>query len=92
MISIKSAHKAGKVVSPKQRLPLICRNTSIPGTHFCLRLSRPQGHCANGKIMSMKHYNDTIANGTRDVPACSAVPQQTAPISHCKLFMPFSIM
>jgi hypothetical protein len=28
--------------------------------------------------MSMKNSNDTIGNRTRDVPACSAVPQATA--------------
>jgi hypothetical protein len=27
----------------------------------------------------MKNSNDTIGNRTRDVPACSAVPQPTAP-------------
>jgi len=26
----------------------------------------------------MKNYNDTIGNRTRDLPACSAVPQPTA--------------
>jgi hypothetical protein len=51
----------------------------IPGTQFCQRLSRPQGHSATGRIMSMKNSNDTIGNRTRDVPACSAVPQPTAP-------------
>jgi hypothetical protein len=29
--------------------------------------------------MSMKNSNDTIGNRTRDLPACSAVPQSTAP-------------
>jgi hypothetical protein len=28
--------------------------------------------------MSMKNSNDTIENRTRDLPACSAVPQPTA--------------
>ena len=27
----------------------------------------------------MKNSNDNIGNRTRDLPACSAVPQQTAP-------------
>ena len=27
----------------------------------------------------MKNSNDTIGNGTRDLPVCSAVPQPTAP-------------
>jgi hypothetical protein len=29
--------------------------------------------------MSMKNSNDTIGNGNHDLPACSAVPQPTAP-------------
>jgi hypothetical protein len=29
--------------------------------------------------MSMKNSNDTIGNRTRDLPACRAVPQLTAP-------------
>jgi len=28
--------------------------------------------------MSMKKFNDNIGNRTRDLPACSAVPQPTA--------------
>jgi hypothetical protein len=28
--------------------------------------------------MSMKNSNDTIGNRTRDLPACSAMPQPTA--------------
>jgi hypothetical protein len=52
---------------------------NIPGTHFCWRLSRPQGHSATGRIMSMKNSNDNIGNRTRDLPVCSAVPQPTAP-------------
>jgi len=47
---------------------------NIPGTHFCQRLSRPQGHSAVGRIMSIKNSNDTIENRTRDLPACGAVP------------------
>jgi len=31
------------------------------------------------RIMSMKNSNDTIGNRTHDLPACSAVPQPTAP-------------
>ena len=51
---------------------------NIPGTHLCKRLSRPQGHSAVGKVMSMENPNDTIGNRTRDLPTCSAVPQPTA--------------
>ena len=35
---------------------------NIPGTHFCKRLSQPQGHSAAGRIMSMKNSNDTVGN------------------------------
>jgi len=75
-ISRQSAYEGGKVVSPKHRPPLPPGN--IPGTHFCYRLSQPQGHSAAGRIMSMKNSNDTIGNRTRDLPTCSAVPQPTA--------------
>jgi hypothetical protein len=33
-----------------------------------------QGHSATGRIMSMKNSNDTIRNGTLDLPVCSVVP------------------
>jgi hypothetical protein len=52
---------------------------NIPDTHFCERLSLPQGHSAAGRIMYIKNFNDTIRNRNRDLPACSAVPQPTAP-------------
>jgi hypothetical protein len=51
----------------------------IPGTHFCYRLSRPQGHSAAGRITSMINSNDPIENRTRDLPSCSILPQQNAP-------------
>ena len=75
-ISRQSAHEGGKVVSPTHRPPL--PTGSIPGTHFSYRLSRPQGHSAAGRIMSMKNSSDNIGNRTRDLPTCSAVPQPTA--------------
>ena len=76
-ISRQSVHEGGKAVSPRHRPPLPPGN--IPGTHFCQRLSQPQGHSAAGRIMSMKKSNDTIRNRNRDLLACSAVPQPTAP-------------
>jgi len=48
-------------------------------THFCKRLSEPQCHSAAERITSMKNSSDKIGNKTRDLPACSAVPQLTAP-------------
>ena len=52
---------------------------NVPGTHFCWSLSQPQGHSSAGRIMAMKNFNDNIGNRTRNLPACSAVPQPTAP-------------
>ena len=52
-----------------------------PGTHFCKRLSRSQGHSRVGRIKSMNNSSDTIGNRTRDLQACSQVPQPTAPRS-----------
>jgi hypothetical protein len=37
-------------------------------------IARPEGLC------QLKKSNDTIGNRTRDLPACSAVPQPTAPL------------
>jgi len=47
-----TAQDGGKVVSPKHR-PLLPPGNA-PGTHFCYRLSGPQGQSAIGRIMSMK--------------------------------------
>jgi hypothetical protein len=52
---------------------------------YVKRLSQPQGHSAAGRIMSMKNSNDTIGNRTCDLPACSAVPQPTAPPAACAI-------
>ena len=52
---MRTAQDGGKVVSLKHRSPLAPGNT--PGIHFCYRLSRPQGHSATGKIMSLKNSN-----------------------------------
>ena len=44
-----TAQDGGKVVSLTHRPPLPTGNA--PGTHFCYRLSRPQGRSAIGRIM-----------------------------------------
>jgi len=44
-----TAQDGGKVVSLRRR-PLLPPGNA-PGTHFCYRLSRPQGHSAIGKIL-----------------------------------------
>jgi hypothetical protein len=63
------AQDGGEVVSLMYRPPLPPGNT--PCTHFCKRLSRPQGHSAIRRIMSMKNSNDTIWNRTSDLQICS---------------------
>ena len=82
--SRQSAHEGGKVVSPTHRPCLPPGN--IPGTHFCWRLSRPQDHRAAGRIMSMKNFNDTIGNRTRDLPACSAVRRGLSDTKYALIF------
>jgi hypothetical protein len=55
-----TAQDGGKVVSLTQRPPLPAENT--PGTHFCYRLSLPQGHSAIGRIVTEKfqwHYRES---------------------------------
>ena len=44
------------------------------GTHLSQRLSRSQNHSATESIKSIKNLKD------RDLPACSAVLQATAPL------------
>jgi hypothetical protein len=54
----------------------------IPGTHFCHRLSRPQDHCAAGRMRSITKSNDLIRIQTSDLPACITVPQPCYCMSH----------
>jgi hypothetical protein len=70
-----TAHDGGKVVSLTHRPPLSPGNA--PGTHFCWRLSGPQGHSAIGRMMSMKNPNDTIWNRTSDLPILLITRQNT---------------
>jgi hypothetical protein len=73
----------GEVVSLIRRSPFTPRK--IPGTRFCWRLSRPQGHSAAGRIRSIEKSNDPIGIRTRDLPACRITPQ---PITlSCALYM-----
>ena len=51
-ISWHSAHEGGEVVSLTHRPPLPPGN--VPGTHFHQGLSRPQGHGAVGRNLSLK--------------------------------------
>jgi hypothetical protein len=67
-----TALDGGKVVSLTHRPTLLPGNA--PGTHFCQRLSRSQGHSAIGRIVSLKNSNDTTWNRTSDFPICRTVP------------------
>jgi hypothetical protein len=62
-----SALRAGRRTPPMK----------IPGTHFCHRLSRHQGHSATGRIRSTEKSKDLIGIRSRDQPACSIVSQPT---------------
>ena len=54
-----TAQECGKVVSPTHRPPLPPGNA--PGTHFYLRLSRPQGHSVIGRILCQRKIPMTPA-------------------------------
>jgi hypothetical protein len=58
---------------------IICQppftSRKIPGTHFCYRLSPPQGHSESGRIMSTEKSNGRFRIRTCDLPACIIVPQ-----------------
>jgi len=68
-ISRQLAHEGGKVAA-------LYTDRRFPQEMFLIlisvSLSRPQGHSAAGRIMSMKNPNDTTENRTRDT-ACSSV-------------------
>jgi len=76
------AQDGGKVVSLTHRplLPPPLPPGNIPDTHLCLRLSRPQGHSAIGRIMSMKNSHGTIWTRASDIPICSTAP---LPLCYC---------
>jgi hypothetical protein len=44
---------------------------------FLLEAESPQGHSAAGRIRSFEKSSDLVGNRTRDLPACSTVPEPT---------------
>jgi hypothetical protein len=77
-ISRQSAHEGGKVVSPTHQSPLPSQEI------FLVLISvsgwvNPRAIAWARRIMSTKNASDIIENRTHDLPACSTVPQPTAP-------------
>jgi hypothetical protein len=66
---------SGEIVNLTHLPSFTARRT--PGTHFCLRLNRPQGHSGAGKIRSIGKSNYFAENRTRDFQSCSIVPEPT---------------
>jgi hypothetical protein len=66
------AQNGGKIVRLTHRPHLPPGNT--PGTHFCYRLSRRQGHRAIRRIYVNEKFHDTIWDRTNKLLICSAVP------------------
>jgi len=69
-----------KVVTSHIRIVRLYPPGNITGTHFCWRLSQPQGHTVARRITSMKNSSDTMGYRAHNLLACSAFPQQTAPL------------
>jgi hypothetical protein len=64
-MAVRSALRAGRPLLPERSLGLI----SIRGW------VDPQGHGAAGRVRSIEKSSDLIGNRTRDIPACSIMPQ-----------------
>jgi hypothetical protein len=60
-----------EVVSLTCQVPFTPRK--IPGTCFCQRLSRPNGHSVARRIRSIEKSNDFIGNRTCDLVTCGSI-------------------
>jgi hypothetical protein len=81
---MRTVQDGGKVVSLTHRLPLPPGNA--PGTHFCLRLSRPQGRSAIGRIMSMKNSYDTICMTGYNLKFLTFISQRSTSCFHASAY------
>jgi hypothetical protein len=62
------------------RLSALRIGPPLPAGRFLVLLLEAQsipGHIAAGRIRLIEKSNDLIGNGTRELPACSIVPQST---------------
>ena len=85
-ISRQSAHEGvKKYVGHKHRPPLPPKEIFLVLISFRDQ-TKPHGHSAAGKIMSMKNLFDTIGNRTCNLSACSALRQSTAPPAACPTY------
>jgi hypothetical protein len=67
----------GKVVSPTHRSRITPQkdHLSASGTHFSYRLTEPQGLMRPEGLGKLKEFIHLIGSRTRDLPACSIMPQ-----------------
>ena len=77
-ISRQSAHRGGKVVSPTHRPLLPPRKYSWYSVSFRGRVN-PMATVRPERLCQWKNSDDTVGNRNRDLPACGAVRQPTAP-------------
>jgi hypothetical protein len=76
-----SAICAGRALLPRNFF-------SVPDTHFCQRLSKPQGLMRLEGLVKLKKFNSLLGTRTRDLPTCSLVPQQiTLPLAPSKYWV-----
>jgi hypothetical protein len=75
----------GQVVSLTRRPPFSPRK--FLGTHFCQRMSQPQGHIAAGRIRSIEKFNN-IGIRTLDLPGCSIMPQPSTLLRTPLVYVP----
>jgi hypothetical protein len=67
---------SGKVVSPTHRQHFTPQKHyfSASGTHFCYRMSEPQGLVQHEGLGKLKNFIRLIGSQTCNLPACSIVP------------------